>query len=100
MTRKELANKPKWLSSDFVNEEYFLEKGKYEAGCDAYVYDKGDDTLTHLIIIHSILRSDDPKAYDSRSEWALIDGDDEYGADHSCEFITDDDCMLVWFENA
>ena len=36
--------------------------------------------------------------YDDLDEDVLIDGETEYGADTSAEFITDNDCYLVWFK--
>ena len=51
-------------------------------------------------ILNIIRRSDDPKKYDKlrENEDVLLDGEDEYNADTSAEFITDNDCYLVWFE--
>ena len=42
---------------------------------------------------------DNIELYDSQleDEDILLDGEEEYNADTSAEFITDHDCYLVWF---
>lgn len=51
-------------------------------------------------IIHIIKRTDDVESYDSlmENDEVLLDGETEYNADTSAEFITDNDCYLVWFK--
>lgn len=97
MTRDQLMNDPKWLLSEYEEKDYFLKSRELGTGSNAYVYDKEDEKLIPLEIVHSIARSDDPDAYDDYGEDALIDGEAEYGADLSCELITDDDSYLIWF---
>ena len=41
---------------------------------------------------------DNIEYYDSLDENVLLDGEDKYSADTSAEFITDNDCYLVWFK--
>lgn len=50
-------------------------------------------------IEHIIKRSDNVKFYDSliENDNVLLDGESEFDADTSAEFITDTDCYLVWF---
>lgn len=51
-------------------------------------------------VVHIIKRSDDMKLYDDliKNDNVLINGEIEYNADTSTEFIFDEDCYLVWFK--
>lgn len=64
----------------------------------AWLYAKEYDTVQKMRIKQVICRSDDVEAYDANSEDILIDGESEYDADTSAEFITDNDSYLVWFD--
>lgn len=64
----------------------------------AWLYAKEYDTVQKMRIKQVICRSDDAEAYDANSEDILIDGESEYDADTSAEFITDNDSYLVWFD--
>lgn len=64
----------------------------------AWLYAKEYDTVQKMRIKQVIRRSDDVEAYDANSENILIDGESEYDADTSAEFITDNDSYLVWFD--
>ncbi len=80
--------------------DYFLKKGDNAAGDTAYLYSHEDDELRKLEIAHIIARSADPDAYDKllEDDDVLINGEDEYGADCSAEFILWCDSFLVWFK--
>lgn len=84
-----------------TNEEldYFFDENNCNIGDTAYLFSKENQALFQMKIEHIIKRSDNVKYYDSliENEDALIDGEDEYGADTSAEFITNTDCYLVWF---
>lgn len=67
-------------------------------GDTAWLYAKEYDTIQEMRIKQVICRSDDVEAYDANSEDVLIDGESEYDADTSAEFITDNDSYLVWFD--
>ena len=64
----------------------------------AWLYAKEYNTIQEMRIKQVICRSDDIEAYDANSEDVLIDGESEYDADTSAEFITDNDSYLVWFD--
>lgn len=64
----------------------------------AWLYAKEYDTVQKMRIKQVIRRSDDVEAYDANSEDILIDGESEYDADTSAEFITNNDSYLVWFD--
>lgn len=51
-------------------------------------------------IIHVIKRSNNFNEYDKllENDDVLLDGEDDYDADTSAEFITDNDCYLIWFK--
>lgn len=97
MKREDLMNDTRWNLSEYEDEEYYMQQGHYHEGDTAYKCDKQTEEVTELQIIHSILRSDDMAVYDAMDEDVLLDGEDEYEADCSCEVITDDDCYLLWF---
>lgn len=101
MTREKLKN---WTLSEY-NEgkedqlDYYINERKCKVGDDAYLYSHVDRKLTEMEIVHIISRMEDIEHYDSLlgNDDILIDGEDEYKADTSAEFITDNDCYLVWF---
>lgn len=100
MTREELKN---WTLSEYNEDtedhlDYYINERKCDVGDKAYLYSHGDKELTKMEIIHIICRSDDMFVYDKLLETeVLLDGEDEFDADTSAEFITDNDCYLVWF---
>ena len=102
ITREELERN--WTLSEY-NEgtdeqlDYYIDERKCNVGDKAYLYSHEDNQLTEMEIVHIIRWSDNPKFYDEllQNEDVLVDGEDEYNADTSAEFITDNDCCLVWF---
>ena len=101
MTREELKN---WTLSEYNEDtedqlDYYINERKCDVGDKAYLFSHADDELTKMEIIHIISRSDDTFVYDKLLETeVLLDGEDEFNADTSAEFITDNDCYLVWFK--
>ena len=101
MTREELKN---WALSEYNEDEedqldYYINERKCDVGDKAYLYSHEDNELVEMEIIHIIARSDDMNYYNELLETdVLLDGEDEYNADTSAEFITDNDCYLVWFK--
>lgn len=102
MTREELKN---WELSEYNEEtedqlDYYINERKCDVGDKAYLYSHEDNELTEMEIIKIIARSNDTKLYDELivDDEVLINGEDEYKADTSAEFITDNDCYLVWFK--
>ena len=101
MTRENLKN---WALSEY-NEgkedqlDYYISERKCKVGDKAYLYSHVDRKLTEMEIVHIISRMEDIEHYDSllENDDILINGEDEYKADTSAEFITDNDCYLVWF---
>lgn len=101
MTREDLKN---WELSEYNEDtedqlDYYINERKCDVGDKAYLYSHEDKELTEMEIIHIICRSDDTFVYDKllKTE-VLLDGEDEFKADTSAEFITDNDCYLVWFK--
>lgn len=80
--------------------DYYINGMKCDIGDEAYLYSHADKELTKMEIIHIIYRKGDMDYYDKliENEDVLIEGEDKYEADISAEFITDDDCYLVWFK--
>lgn len=97
MTREDLMNNSEWNLSEYDDREYYMKQGCHNIGDTAYVYVKETNIVNELQIVHAILRSDDISAYESFDDDVLLDGEDEYKADCSCEVITDDDSYLLWF---
>ena len=101
MTREELKN---WALSEYNEDtedqlDYYIDERKCDVGDKAYLFSHEDDELTEMEIIHIIARLDDEEYYDELLETdVLLDGEDKYNADTSAEFITDNDCYLVWFK--
>lgn len=79
--------------------DYYINERKADVGDIAYQYSQEEENWFRMKILNVIRRSDDPKKYDKllENEDVLLDGEDEYEADTSAEFITDNDCYLVWF---
>lgn len=102
MTREELKH---WDLSEYNEDtgdqlDYYINERKCGVGDKAYLYSHADDKIVEMEIVKIIARSSDPDYYDNLSEDVLLDGEDEYDADTSAEFITDNDCYLVWFKEA
>lgn len=100
-----LQTDKRWVLSSYnegTKEEldYYLCETKCEVGDKAYLYSHEDGKITEMEIVHIISCSNDKEKYTKllEDDDVLIDGEDEYNADTSAEFITDDDCYLVWFK--
>lgn len=80
--------------------DYYINEMHCDIGDKAYLYSHDDKTLTEMEIVHIIARSDDREFYDNLDENVLYENEREiaYNADTSAEFITDNDCYLVWFK--
>ena len=98
MTLQELEKN--WTLSDYDELDYYINEYKCNVGDKAYMYSYEEEELTEMEIVHVIFRSDDSEYYDAllENEDVLIDGEDKYNADTSAEFITDNDCYMVWFK--
>ena len=79
--------------------DYYMNEFRNAPGDKAYVYYHKDGELRELEVAHITARSDNPALYDEliKDEDVLINGEAEYGADMSAEFITKIDCYLMWF---
>lgn len=102
MKNEELENNWRLSSYNKNTEEqldYYLDLKKHGIEDIAYLYSHEDGKLTEMTIVNIIVRSDDPKYYDSllENDDILIKGEEMLNADTSAEFITDYDCYLVWF---
>ena len=79
--------------------DYYINLASCKVGDRAYLYGHEEDTLDEMTIVYIIWRSDNPEYYDGLlDDDVLIDGEVKYESDTSAEFITDDDCCLVWFQ--
>lgn len=99
MTREKLKN---WEISEYNENtenqlDYYINERKCEAGDLAYLYSHETNEWTEMEIVRTTRRSDNPGHYDDLPEDVLLNGESEYNADTSAEFITDNDCYLVWF---
>ena len=103
--REYLINNPNWIVSEY-NEgtdeqlDYFINERQCNPGDTAYIYSHEDKQLDELKIVKLISRTDDMEMYDKfvENKDVLLDGEGEYNADASAEFITDNECYLVWFK--
>lgn len=99
MTREELKN---WALSEYNENtedqlDYYINERKCDVGDKAYLYSHANEELIEMEIVKIFARSEDMEDYDELGEDVLLDGEDEFNADTSAEFITDNDCYLVWF---
>lgn len=93
-----------WAMSSYEDDleeriNYYINERQIGVGDDAYVYYHKTDRLYPMEIVEIISRSNDAHYYDSLIEDSdvLIKGENLYRADVGAEFITDNDCYLVWF---
>ncbi len=80
--------------------DYYINENSCKKGDAAYLYLHEKNKIQKMEIVKIISRSCDPYVYDKllENEDILLDGEDKYNADTSAEFITDNDCYLVWFK--
>ena len=81
--------------------DYYISELSAFAGEKAYMYSHEDDELYELEIVHIIASMDDANTYNKliEDDDVLINGEEEYGADCSAEFIAKFSSYLVWFKN-
>lgn len=103
--REYLISNPNWITSEYNEEtseqlDYYINERQCSLGDTAYIYSHEDKQLDELKIVKLISRTDDMEMYDKlvQNEDALLDGEREYNADTSAEFISDNDCYLIWFK--
>lgn len=80
--------------------DYYINENTCEYNDVAYRYLHENDKVEAMKIIHVIKRSNNFDEYDKllENDDVLLDGEDDYDADTSAEFITDNDCYLIWFK--
>ena len=80
--------------------DYYMNELRSAPGDHGYVYVHEDDELRELEIVHIIAQSDDPGRYEEllQDDDVLINGEEEYGADASAEFIAKYNSYMVWFK--
>lgn len=101
MTRRNLRG---WAKSEYNENtpeqlDYYINERKCDVGDPAYLYEYENKELCEMQIVHIVCRSDNTEHYDNliENDDVLLDGETDYKADTSAEFITDNDCYLVWF---
>lgn len=102
MTLQEIKNK--FTVSEYNKDtedqlDYYINERDCEIGSIAYLYDHCEKELTKMNIVDVIKRSDNIEKYDKliEDDDVLLDGEIRLYCDTSAEFITDNDCYLVWF---
>lgn len=102
MQKEELKN---WILSEYNENtedqlDYYINGMKCQVGDKAYLYDHAENELIEMEITYIVHRKHDLPYYDEliQDDDVLIKNEDVYGADTAAEFITDDDCCLVWFK--
>lgn len=80
--------------------DFYINEAACAVGDKAYMYSHEECEFTELRIVHIISRAADSELYDRLIERddVLLEIEAAYGADTSAEFITDNDCYLVWFD--
>lgn len=104
MTREYLEEN--WAVSSYDEDtmcqiDYYIDEDNCSVGDKAYMYSHADEELIEMEIVHIITLSNDFDQYNNllADDDVLINGEEEYSADCSAEFITDNDSYLVWFKN-
>ncbi|MBE6880392.1 MAG: hypothetical protein E7490_06125 [Ruminococcaceae bacterium] len=104
MTREFLEEN--WAVSSYDEDtmcqiDYYIDEDNCDVGSKAYMYSHLDEELVEMEIVHIIALSNDFDLYNEllEDDDVLVNGEEEYGADCSAEFITDNDSYLVWFKN-
>ena len=104
MTREFLEEN--WTVSSYDEDticqiDYYIDEDNCSVGDKAYMYSHADEELIEMEIVHIITLSNDLDQYNNllADDDVLINGEEEYGAECSAEFITDNDSYLVWFKN-
>jgi hypothetical protein len=103
MTREFLEEN--WVVSSYDEGEdcqldYYMHEMSCFPGEKAYCYSHEDDELRELEIVHVIARMDNAELYDEliQDDDVLINGEEEYGADCSAEFIAKFSSYLMWLK--
>lgn len=80
--------------------DYYIDERKCNVGNKAYVYSHKEGQLIELEIIHIRSFLSDTELYDFLLDDPdiLLNGEERYHADASAEFISDNNCYLVWFK--
>lgn len=80
--------------------DYYIHEFNCFPGEKAYCYSHEDNELRELEIVHVIARMDNAELYDEliEDDDVLINGEEEYGADCSAEFVAKLSYYLVWFK--
>lgn len=93
------------ICSNYDDVDFYINLNECNIGDTAYMYlhDKNYHEHTKvkgLEIIKIIFQSDDYDFYNNNLDNGdcLLEGEEEFGANASAEFIYDDDCCLVWFK--
>ena len=100
MTKMELKN---WVCTSYNEHtdaqfDFYINERQCDVGDTAYMYCHEDDSLIEMTIAHTISRMSDIDLYDNLLvEDVLINGEQMLCADASAEFITNNDCYLIWF---
>lgn len=102
MLKEDLKN---WIMSEY-NEgtdeqlDYYINESECNIGDKAYIYLHEEKRFIEMEIVNIICRTEDMQLYDEliKDKDILINGELEYKADTSAEFITDNNCYLVWFK--
>lgn len=105
MIFEDLNNHKKFFRSDY-NEgtedemNYYISVENRNVGDIGYLYSHQDESIIKMTIVHIITnKSISIDMYNRliEDDDVLIKGEEKYNADTSAEFITDDECMLIWF---
>lgn len=80
--------------------DYYIDENLCKEGDVAYLYFHEEKKIEEMEIVKIIRRSCSHYIYDNfiRSKDFLLYGESKYNADTSAEFITDNDCYLIWFK--
>ena len=82
------------MTKNYLDKNYTV--SSYNEGtCEQIDYYINENTCENNDIAYRYLHENDKV---EAMKIVLLDGEDDYDADTSAEFITDNDCYLIWFK--
>lgn len=88
-----------WYNENTKEEQCFIISSEHHKHGDVallkYSY---SDNIISLKILHIITRSEDIDHYDNIFQEDILHMEEVFKSDYFAEFITEDDCYMVWFK--
>ena len=86
-----------WYDENIKEAQCFIINSEHHKHGDVAELKYSDNTIP-LKILHIITHSYDPETYDNISQEDVLHMEEMFKSDYFAEFITEDDCYMVWFK--